>query len=246
MDELSWGQWEDIRTFDATTRYFALSLRELHKYIRIGSDPLFDEQDVKKLNAGNEAISLIPLFIDQAFIYIRRLADQFLRASRYVLFKNTKSVALKYDRFEKFVVNQKNLEMLAPICDVGRLKTMFSTHSGWFDKVHDLADENGEVQKGVRDIMEHYSAYVTVQQSKVNEEPWEVIGNLGVPYLKATFRYDLTSTLKEIVGGLTGLWTEVCAVARLQQVERLWIAPYGDAVLLTGNDDDSTGFWPEI
>jgi hypothetical protein len=48
-----------------------------------------------------------------------------------------------------------------------------------------------------------------------------------------------------IVTDMASLWTVVCESASLPVAERLWITPYGDIVLLTGNDDDSTAFWPE-
>jgi len=63
--------------------------------------------------------------------------------------------------------------------------------------------------------------------------------------MNASFRSELIPTLRMIVTDMSGLWTMVCESASLPVAGRLWIAPYGDAVLLTGNDDDSTEFWPE-
>lgn len=46
----------------------------------------------------------------------------------------------------------------------------------------------------------------------------------------------LETSFKEIVADMAALWTGVCDSAGLSVAERLWVAPYGEAVFLTGND----------
>jgi hypothetical protein len=185
------------------------------------------------------------LFVDLAFVYVRRLADHFARASRYVLFKHLEPVTRKYKSLRSVIANQAKLQRLEPICDSALLRVAFERHSGWLDKLRDSTGENGELQKGIRDIMEHHPIAMTVHHSQVGDGSWEVITNLGEPGINASFRPDLIPTLKEIVADMAGLWTLVCAAAALPPARQLWVAPYGDAVMLTGNDDDSTAFWPE-
>ncbi len=244
-EELTLGQWSEIRAFDQTTRHFALTLRELAKCIRLGSDSCFDQTDDEKWTLSLEASSLIPLHVDLAFVYARRLADHFARASRYVLFKHPGSAPMEYKKLRSVITDRAKLQRLEPLCDVDVLREAFDRHSGWLDKLRDSTDANGELQKGIRDIMEHHPVAVTVEHSKDGDDPWEVIARLGEPGINSSFRTGLIPTLKEIVADMAALWTKVCDSVGLPVARQLWVAPYGDAVLLTGNDDDTTAFWPE-
>lgn len=248
-DNLSPSQWSEIRAFVETIRCLVLILRELHKCVRIGSDPEFDEQDQEKWNASQEAILLIPLFVDQAFVYTRRIADHFAKASRHVLFKKSGSAPWEYKNLRSVVADRAKLQRLSPICDLDCLQRAFENHSGWLDKLRksqSSSNESGGTQKGIRDIIEHGSTNVTVSHHKLGDDPWEVIASLEELGAYSTFRTDLLPTLKDIIAGLSCLWTEVCIATNLPKAECQWVAPYGDAVLLTGNDEDFTGFWPEI
>lgn len=244
-EELSWGQWSEIRAFEQMVRHFTLTLRELAKRVRLGSDPCFDKGDTEEWNTSHEAASLIPLFVDLAFIYVRRLADHFARASRHVLFTHSRSAPTQYKKLRVIIANKRNLQRLDPICDCALLQMAFERHSGWLDKLRDSTKEDGELQKGIRDIMEHHAVAVKVQHSRVEGEPWQVIARLGEPGINPSFRPDLIPLLKVIVADMASLWTLVCSAASLPSAERLWVAPYGDAVILPGNDDDTTAFWPE-
>jgi len=245
--DLSRGQFGEIRAFDQTVRHFAIALRELGKCIRLGSDPGFDEDpvDTERWNTGLEASTLLPLYVDLAFVYARRLADHFAKAIRYILFTHCESAPREYKALRPLIANRAKLELLKPLCSVDLLRLAFERHSAWFDKLRRSTDQNGEVRKGIRDIMEHHPSAVTVQHAKAEDGPWEINANLGEPGTNASFRSELIPTLKMIVTDLAGLWTMVCGSAGLRVATRSWIAPYGDVLLLTGNDDDSTAFWPE-
>ncbi len=244
-EQLSGGQWSEIRAFEAAVRNFALTLRELAKSIRLGSDPCFDSGDDERRNTSHEASSLIPLYIDLAFVYVRRMADHFARASRHVLFKHAGSTPREYKSFRLVIADEAKLQRLEPICDAKVLREAVERHSGWLDKLRDSTDENGELRKGIRDILEHHPIAINVQHLQVDDGPWEVNANLGYPGIDASFRPDLIPALKVIVADMAGLWTMICDSAGLPAAEKLWVAPYGDAVLLTGDEDDSTAFWPE-
>ena len=245
--DLSRGQLADIRAFDQTVRHFTLTLRELAKCIRLGSDPGFDQDpvDAERWNTGLEASMLLPLYVDLAFVYARRLADQFAKAIRHVLFTHSDSAPRKYKKLRSVIAEPAKLQLLKPLCGGDALRQAFERHSAWLDKLRDSTDESGELRKGIRDIMEHHPIAVTVQHSQAGDGPWEINANLGEPGISASFRSELIPTLKMIVTDMASLWTMVCESANLPVAGRLWIAPYGDVVLLTGNDDDATAFWPE-
>ena len=114
-EELSQGQWSESRAFAQTTARFALTLRELAKGIRLGSDPCFDQRDDEKWTISLEASSLIPLYVDLAFVYARRLADHFARASRYVLFKHPGSAPREYKNLRRVIADQARLQRLEPL-----------------------------------------------------------------------------------------------------------------------------------
>ena len=243
---LSPGQWAEIRAFDRTVQYFALTLRELAKCIRLGSDPYVDEElvDDERWNTSREAISLLPLYVDLAFVYARRLADQFAKASRPILFTHSESAPREYKTLRSVISDDAKLQLLKPLCDAAALREAFECHSGWLDHLRDCTDEQGELRKGIRDLMEHHPVAVTVQHSQVEGGRWEINANLGEPWIRS-FRSQLIPTLGLIVRDMANLWTMVCEAASLPAVERQWIAPYGDVLLLTGDDHDATAFWPE-
>jgi hypothetical protein len=170
-EELSQGQWSESRAFAQTTARFALTLRELAKGIRLGSDPCFDQRDDEKWTISLEASSLIPLYVDLAFVYARRLADHFARASRYVLFKHPGSAPREYKNLRRVIADQARLQRLEPLCNTSVLREAFERHSGWLDKLRDSTDGNGKVQKGIRDIMEHHPIAVTVHHAQVGDGP---------------------------------------------------------------------------
>jgi hypothetical protein len=166
--DLSRGQLADIRAFDQTVRHFALTLRELAKCIRLGSDPGFDQDpvDAERWDTGLETAALLPLYVDQAFVYARRLADQFAKAIRHVLFTHSESAPREYKNLRSVVADQAKLELLKPLCGADLLRQAFERHSAWLDKLRDSTDENRELRKGIRDIMEHHPLAVTVQHSR--------------------------------------------------------------------------------
>jgi len=63
------------------------------------------------------AQEMIPLFADLSFVYLRRLADQFARASRYVLFTDYASTPQKYKELGSFLADTREVERCKPLCD---------------------------------------------------------------------------------------------------------------------------------
>ncbi len=240
------GQSIEIEAFNQTLRHFVLTLRELAKCIRLASVPWYTHDENDEKIASYEARNLIPLHLDLVFVYARRIADHFARASRHVLFKKPEEAPREYKKLRPFIADEAKLRRLDPLCDINVLREAFERHSGWLDKLRDsVRADRVSPLKGIRDIMEHHPIWVTVRHSKVGEGPWELIADLGVPGASSEFRPDLIPVLKAIVSDMADLWTMVCASAALPPAEKLWVAPYGDALLTTGNADDAIAFWPE-
>ena len=246
-NHLSSEQLLEIRAFNATMHHLALTLRELHKCIRIGTAHVgLDDPDNEGKIESYEASSLAPLFIDLSFIYLRRIADQFAMATRYVLFKKAGSAPTKYKKLRSLIASDESLARLDPICNADLLQKAFASYSGWLDKLRDSNDDRGKVQKGIRDIMEHFGTSVSISHQKAGNDPWRIVASLGHPEIAPTiYRPDLIQTLKEIVKEIATLWMSVCDAVGLEKAKEPWVAPYGDVLILTGNDDDIVGFWPE-
>lgn len=242
--ELSPKQWSEIAAFVKATQHLAIALRELHKYVRIGTEPAYLKGSQKDFHDNIEASLLIPVFVDLVFVYLRRLADRFASSSRHVVFKHSGSAPNQYKKLKPLFDDKNKLQRLEPLCDIVRLQEAFAQHSGWFNELRNSTDDAGELQKGIRDIMEHHPVFVTVQNIKVGEGPWE--GDAFLQNGTQVICRDLIRTLKDIIDDITCLWTEFCIAASYKKSDPPWIVPYGDVVMLMGNDDDATGFWPEI
>jgi hypothetical protein len=245
-DELSRGQLSEIKAFETTTKNLAVALRELQRCIRLGNVPGFDDANAERKEASRQAAELIPLFLDIAIVYVRRLADHFTRASRYALFRHAESAPRELKKLRELAIDDAKLRSLDPICDAGLLCSALCDNCSWLDKLRDSKDESGETVKGIRDRIEHHPAAITVRHYKEDSEPWQVLGVLGEPGLNKDLDLTLIQSLKDIIAGLAGFWTEVCRAAKLPKPERGHSAPYGDYVRLYGDVEDSTAFWPEI
>jgi len=243
---LTQDQIFEMGAFSATVMRFALTLGELGKCVRLAAMPAFHQSDDESFNSNMRAASLLPLYIDLAYVYARRLADRFARSVRYVLFRRHAIAPHRYKILREDIAHQSSLQRLDPMCNADTLRAAFARHCAWFDRLRDSEDEAGKTRKGIRDIMEHRPVVAHLRYSKVGEERWQMCVDLGHDLSNAEFRGDLISTLRFIVEDMCALWTMVCDSVALVPAQRPWVVPYGDAFLLAGNDDDQTAFWPEI
>lgn len=245
--QLSHKQWFEVQAFHATIYHFALALREIYKCHRIGTAHVgFDDPDIEGRIESDEASRLVPLFIDLSFIYLRRIADLFALTSRYVLFKKAGSAPTKFKDLKLLIASGKKLSRLEPICNIDLLQKAFASHSGWLDRLRDSNDNSGVVQKGIRDIMEHFGVSVSISHQKSGNDPWRIYASLGHPSVAPViYRPDLIQTLKESVKEISIFWTAICEAAGLPQMAIGVYASCIDRLSLTGIDDDTVGFWPE-
>jgi hypothetical protein len=129
-----------------------------------------------------------------------------------------------------------------PICDVTLLQDAFKKHSSWFDI---LRNPRGG-HKGIRDVLEHEAARMALSLHHIGDEtPRHVLsfGVLGQDLENEykIWRQDLLTTLSHVLDGFCSLCSEIHASIRAGgRYEQ------GDCPLSFGNDDDVTGFWPEI
>lgn len=247
---MSGGQFYELLAFEHSLQKLTLSLRELHKSKRIAvleggivdTTGLADASDVDKFNKAIEASQLVPLYVDLAYVYLRRLADLLVTASRYVLFENYQSAPRKFKKLRELLSDNKKVEKLKPICDVTLLEQAVKEHSSWFDIIRDKKMEDETGRKGIRDIMEHHPVLVSVQYSKSGDDPWKV----GAFLQQAGKHQELISPLIKIFEDFCELLTGICSVVNSKGSYAQWNIHYGDCVMLSGFDEDITGFWPEI
>jgi hypothetical protein len=228
----------DIEPFCKTTRKLALTLREIHELIRKSPGPPSIHENPEDWRQFKKVHDMLPLYIDLAYVYLRRLADHLTIASRLVLFEHYKSAPREFKELIAFVANQEKISQVVPICDLSLLERALTEHSSWFDCLRQGATENERTKKGIRDAMEHRPA--TVEILYEGNEPKLVV------FLFSRSRdvdsgQELITTLQGIVSELCNLWTGI-------QASVGWGNKYElrDHLPLTGTDDDFTGFWPEI
>lgn len=265
-------QLGQIRAFYTTILRFVLTQRELSKHVALASANAGMDTDDTAFNAFQDAHDLIGIFVDYSYVLVRRIADQFVRATQYSLFAATASVPDEYKKLRDLLKDKDRRKHLKPICDVDRLASAFENHSAWFDTLRKddaegrrvIKDKQGRPINAIRDHLEHRSVAVIVQTGRSGDGPWEIDANLGEPFAdppkprkssetgtgasggENTFRRNLVATMRAITADLCDFWTESCIAAGLAPVDQQWVAPHGDAVLVTGDERHTTGMWPEI
>ena len=233
------GSGKDVYAFSQIAQKLGMALRELHNLERRGRDiPL--STDTESVAFGFEVGEKVPLYMDLAFIYLRRLADFMTMAIRPVLFESIRSAPQTFKGLQALVNNQTKINALKPICNSDLLQQALNDHSAWFDSL--TAKTGGG--KGIRDAMEHRVSYVTAIRQHGHGPP-QVRAFLQSSAGDVDVHVNLMSTLREIVADLCDLWTGLHASVG-------WPNEYGEGgtggglLYLSGNDEDITGFWPEI
>lgn len=234
------GECSEIWTFQETVQRLVFALRELNRCARV-SARFAEPENNEELNLGHDASFLLPLYLDLAYVYMRRLADQLTKASRFVLFNRFGSAPWKFKELRKTVACEEKLRRLHPICDVEKLQEAVKEGSGWFDQ---LAREGS--MKGIRDMLEHRGVSIQVSHAKPANGPWRTHATFGRTGTHLPPQPELLSTLKEIVAGFCAFCTLICSSVKWDHCYKDWVVPYGDAIVLFGNEDDSVAFWPEL
>ena len=239
---LTLGQVFEIRAFDVTLSKLALTLRELSGAFERCAEPPMYTSSTAAFNERMEAISVIPLFVDLAFIYLKRLADDFARASRFVLFRDIDSAPREFKILRKWVDDDR-LEGL--LVDSENIRNAFADHSGWFDLLNERSP-TGKAKRGIRSRLEHHAVSVSVQHSKSGDDPWQLDLSLGQPMQK-DYVSDLGPMLKQIVEEMCEFWTTICEAIQIDSGYKMWVCPYGDCLGgVVGNSDQIAAFWPPL
>ena len=240
--DLTLGQVLEIRAFDVTLSKLALTLRELSSALEHGAEPPMHASSIAEFNERLEALLIVPLFVDLAFVYLRRLADDFARASRFVLFRHIGNAPRKFKELRKWVHDDRLEDLLV---NSESIKDAFANHSGWFDSLNERP-ETGEAKRGIRSSLEHHAVSVSVQHSKTGDDPWGLDVSLGQPMQKE-YVSGLVEMLKQIVAEMCEFWTSICEATQIDTEYKMWVCPYGDRLAgVVGNDDQITVFWPQL
>jgi hypothetical protein len=239
---LSEIQFEEIRAFRHLVGNFAVNLRELARLLKICSVPEMHcpEDDV---NLVYNARQRIPLHIDLAYVYIRRIADLFSRASRYVLFEHVDSAPCKFKNLIKYV-QHGDIKKLSPICNVDLFVNAINSHSGWLDLIR-KSERCKKVSSGLRDLMEHSPVGVNVRHAKVGGAPWEMTADLGYIGGSESFSVDLIKMISVIVEDVCALWSKVSLAIDYSCIDLQLMAQKSN-ILVLGDDEEITYFWPKI
>jgi len=222
--------------FLQTLSRLAIALRELHKIVRLSCNHDANDPSSESANAFHQTNEMAPLYIELAFVYLRRLPDLLVTACSPLLFEHVQSVPQKY---KDWIVRISDFKSLSPLCDLNVLSKAIVNHSGWFNALRGTSPSTGK--KGIRDTLEHRPVHfiVTKNQTGKNQPRIEVI--LDSRASDVDKHRDILPQITEAVAGLCFLMTGIhSSIGIHNQYE------WGDQLMLVGNDQDIVGYWPQI
>ena len=230
------GGLPDGRPFAESLLKLATTLRELHRVVRIACDRSFVDAEPETLEEYGKAYELVPLYVDLAFVYLRRLPDLLIDACRPYLFEHWHSIPRA---FKEWVAGVDRLRKFNPSCDFEILRRTIDGHSGWFNALRDTSPISGK--KGIRDALEHRPVRLEVGARQVGDKRPEITVLARSYAGDVESNRDLVPVIRESVYGLSGLMTGLrSAIGGSGRYERT------GAVSLVGIDDDVVGYWPPI
>lgn len=230
--KLTLAHIKEVRCFHDLVEKLFITLRELHRTtVFMASCGGFDNPKNDTEGIGQT----IPLYVDLTYMYLRRLADHFTRAIRFSVFEHFDSAPREFKRLRK--MNSTSLSSLNPLVDIDHFISAIQDNDNWFD----ILRSDG-TRKGLRDSLEHHPTSIQVQQSKVGDGPWEVEAYL----MSGETHRKLLNPISSMVNEICSMFSAVHKCIVWGDSYEKWVVPYGDCILTTGNDDDWTGFWPEI
>jgi hypothetical protein len=248
LEEPSLATYKEIKVFHDTIIRLCVSLRELHMHWTTAETIANNSPDeagflfeVDAHNAFARSTELMPLSFEQCIILLRRSADLFTNAARFTLFKHSYSAPREFKSLIK--LNANELNNLQPFCNTSILIEAFEEHTGWFAA---LRSSDKGAFAGIRDALEHKPIITNVSIGKLVDQPWQVGIDLGHANLHPLWQDDIIGQLKYVIRDMCNFWSAVCRSAEMKPLSEQWIAPYGDCIVLTGNDSDIAGFWPTV
>jgi hypothetical protein len=235
------GDWRSTDRFFETLSKLVPALRELHRHLdSVAQRPLHPD-NTEHIGRDLGDFEMIPVFLDMAYVYMRRLADDFAAVSHYVLFKHPGVAPTKFSKLRDALTNRKQLEALEPLCRIEQLRTTFSEHSSWFDALRAIDPETRK--QGIRDSMEHGQSTILVGKYQGADGTSQIHATLqsALPHVDSS--RELISTLRSLLNQLSQFFTGVClSVGRNNEYGwEDWLLRYSGA-----SGTNATGLWPEI
>ena len=242
--------------FIQTLAKLAICLRELGKIDRTSSQFLntrpevWTEENHRQLKQATE---LAGVFIESAYSYLRRLADQFAVAIRPAIFRKPDRIPPDFLKLRKLVLNDVRLAKEEALVDRRRLQELFRQQTSWFDKLRHPSGGD----KGLRDAFEHgqwslmvgwHSPMRDGLSMDAHLEKFGYVTNDGQRILPQPdpdlHEYEFIGTLKKLMAQLCVFYSRTCQIIG-------WRDGYsfhekGECLYMVGDDEDICCFWPEI
>jgi hypothetical protein len=230
------GTWLDVLPFSETLQKLATTLRELHQAVRVSCDHPCTTENPEALTVDHRAMEIVPLYVDLAFTYLRRIPDLLVVACRALLFDHWQSVPRA---FKDWISDPDRLATHKPSCDFDVLRKVLIDHSAWFNELRDVSPVTGK--KGIRDALEHRGVRLLVgkQQAGDMRPSFAVVTDSRAG--DVDIHKDILPCIPDSVAGLCLLMAGVHSATRIgNQYE------WGDFLSLVGTDDDIVGYWPQL
>ena len=239
------GTWLQVRSPYQSLRQLAVALRDLHQVIdtlhEIAKGNWFEKDPSQErdeaMTRQREGVERAEILLIAAFVLLRRVADQFMDATRPLLFENWKS-APRAMKTAIASARSGSLARLKPRCDLDQLVAVLLGKVQWFE---DLRQEDG-----IRDILVHKEHLLQVgtpgSRSEGDEDwTWSVTAQLVRIGAQGVQTVDVLPILRRCVRGVCIFMEGLLLATGIgSQYER------GDLLFLTGRDTAVTGFWPAI
>jgi len=231
---------EQLNSCYSTFRKLAIVLREISRNNKIIQKIPFslDFNNLTEEQSTELWLSweLVPLYIDLAIIYFKRLGDQLAKILRYIFIDNYTEFEIDtYGQLENSLLKDKSPQNIRLLCDFSELKQIFKTYSQWYNVL------SAKDHKGLRSLLEHQDGILNTAISKEgNKPPSYFIQILNInsndSYNKASS--NLMEKLEFICKDFCDFSTQICQLIKYQDEYK--------PILFLGEDSDIANFWPEI
>lgn len=224
------GTYLDALPFTDTVQKLATTLRELHQAARVSCE------HPHTIQGELRAMEIMPLYVELAFIYLRRLPDLLVVACRPLLFEHWQSVPRK---FKDWISDADHLASYKPSCEFSVLREALITQSAWFNELRDVSPVTGK--KGIRDALEHRGVRLVVGKRQAGDGRTFFTVMPDSRASDVEIHKDILPRIPYSVAGLCRLMAGIhSAMDSGGQYE------WGDLLSLVGSDDDIVDYWPQI
>jgi hypothetical protein len=219
-------------------------LRELHFCCRTNAQT---ETEISRFSreAMTEHIrtfELVPLYVELAYIYLKRSADALARGICVLAFDRCYEVpnASPFNDLRQFLHKSAKVTKAVPIIDADRLRQIFDQNTAWFDTLTQEPNPQLLKPKGIRHVLEHRPVRLIPGLAQHgNDTPyWTCLLHSIAP--DAPKNLDMLKHLPELMADYCSFLAEVYKTIG----EGDSYVP--DSPLHHGYDDDTTGYWPPI